>query len=72
MVKEKLIQLIQDNVPDGEEIAVSTLWFRNDIPDWAGQALDDAQWERFCYWFDKYQDSSYDTDEALNYALKEG
>ena len=70
MTKEQLIDLLE-TVPAGEEIAIGTFWFRDDVDDWADTPLTDAQWERFVYWFDKYQDSDYDSAEALTYALGE-
>lgn len=70
MTKEQLIDLLE-TVPAGEEVAVGGIWFKDDLSSWVGEELTDAQWSRFVYWFDKYQDSEYDSTEALNYALGE-
>jgi hypothetical protein len=71
MTKEQLIDIIQKYVPDGEQIALGGWWYKADVEDWHGEPLTEDQWERFVYWFDKYQDASSDADEALFYALKE-
>jgi hypothetical protein len=69
MTKEALIELITKYVPDGEEIALAGYWLKQDVQDWHGQVLTDEQWDRFVYWFEKYQDSSDEANEALSYAL---
>ena len=70
MTKEALIELVTKYVPDGEEVALGGYWLKQDVQDWQGHVLTDEQWERFVYWFEKYQDSSADADEAYRYALE--
>lgn len=72
MTKEQFIEIINKYVPDGEEIAVGSWWYKGDVEDWHGEPLSAEQWERFVYWYEKYQDGASDADEALSYALKEG
>lgn len=71
MTKEQLIEIIEKYVADGEEIAVGAYWTRQDVQDWQQELLTDEQWSRFVHWFEKYQDSSADADEAWFYAVKE-
>ena len=72
MTKEMFIEVLQKYVPDGEEVAVGSWWYKGDVEDWHGEPLSAEQWERFVYWYEKYQDGASDADEALSYALKEG
>lgn len=71
MTKEMLIEVLTKYVPDGQEIAVGGLWFKTDVEDWCEQDLTDEQWASVVHWFEKYQDSSYDLNEAVHYATKE-
>jgi hypothetical protein len=70
MTKRELIEMIEKYAPDTGEIAMGGWWYREDIESWAGE-LTDNEWDRFVEWFEKYQDSSADADEALYYARKE-
>lgn len=67
MTKEQLQDLLA-NTPDGEQIAIGTFWTKQDVQDWQQELLTDDEWERFVYWFEKYQDGSWDSDEAFRYA----
>ena len=67
MTKEMAIELLTKYVADGEEIQLSW-WNRADVQDWCEEDLSDDEWERFIYWYDKYQDSSYDLNEAVAFA----
>lgn len=73
MVKEQFIELISKYVPDGEELAVGGWWSRADAEQFMNgdKPFTDEQWARFVFWFEKYQDSSGDADEAFVYAMKE-
>lgn len=70
MTKQELIEMITKYAPDGEDIAIGGWWYREDVESWAGE-LTDNQWKRFVEWFENYQDSSADADEALYHARKE-
>lgn len=70
MTKQQLIEIIEKYAPDGEDIAIGGYWFRNDVEDWHGEKLTDDQWSAYVRWFENYQDSGADADEALFYALK--
>ena len=69
MTKEQAIEMLTKYVADGEEIQISW-WNRSDVQEWSEQDLTDEQWELFIRWYDKYQDSSYDLNEAVAYAVK--
>ncbi len=71
MTKEQLIEVITKYVPDGQEIAMGGWWTRADAEQFMNgeEPFTDEQWERFVYWFEKYQDNSGDADEAYRYAM---
>jgi hypothetical protein len=67
MNKDQLLQLAS-SLADGEVVAFGGWWGRGDVEAWSDEALTDDQWARFVHWYQKYQDSSADYDEALAYA----
>ena len=69
MTKELFIEIINKYVPDGEEIAVGGWWYKSDVEDFEEREMTAEQWSRFVHWFEKYQDNSFDYDEALSYAF---
>jgi hypothetical protein len=67
MTKEQLIEWA-NGLADGEIIAMGGLWVKFDVEEWDERDLTAEEWERFVYWFEKYQDSSNDYNDALAYA----
>lgn len=73
MTKEDLLQLA-NNLADGERVC-GVIYTKFDV-DWDKKDADEeefsaVEWERFCHWFDKYQDCASDYDEAMYFATKE-
>ncbi len=71
MTKEKFIELINEYVADGEEVAVGGWWTKADTEGTLDVPLTDDEWLRFVLWFEKYVENGADFDEALYYAIKE-
>lgn len=73
MTKEQLQRFV-DGLADGETI-VMFAWSKFDIDydreDAGEPKLTDEQWQKFCYWMNKYVDVWEDYNDALYYAIKE-
>lgn len=73
MTKEQLLTWAE-SLADGETVVMFG-WSKFDIDydqeDQDAPKLTDEQWQRFCYWMNKYVDFSNDYSDALYYATRE-
>lgn len=69
MTKEKLIELINEYVADGEEVALANFWTIEDTEGMLDVPLSGDEWQRFVRWWENW-DSSYEISDALAFAIE--
>lgn len=69
MTKEKLFEVINAYVADGEEVALANFWTKADTEGMLDVPLTDDEWLLFVRWWDNW-DSSYEISDALAFAIQ--
>ena len=66
MNKQEFIDMI-DRFSDDTEFSYPCFWTRESLH-FDGHDLSDLEWERFCNWWERKYDASYDYEDAIDYA----